>query len=436
MMVDAGTPGRPHRMNLLDLLNPYPCGGSLCVYNEVGIGYYDGATPNEDGLTSLITEDFGARSTTPYLLGVIYNDRNNNNLYDIGEGIGGVTITLSTGSYYAISSSSGSYAIPIPMSGTITVTASGPGFGPIIKSVTLNGINIKLDFTSQFSSQTSFQLTTQTSLQSITQTTSATTQTQSTTQTLLGPITFQLTPSSFPPGTTPGIIAACGSIFVNGQSSSGCGSNFTATANLPVPSTGWQFNHWMWSGSVTCSSYSANPTSCSASDSAGSLMAVYSAQITVLTNPASSALISWGSCSNPGQGNGSSFFSTSYGTSSVTACYIPYEYAFSNWNCSGGLACSELNNPTAVALTGPGTITLNLQVQPVNASSTTSSVTTLPSFTSNTSTVASSSTLEVTTTTYSTVEFGFDHTVMVGMLFVAALIIVRRKSSLSRAKLR
>ena len=152
MMVDSGTPGRPHRVNLLDLINPYPCGYPPCVYSEVGIGYFGGAIPNGMGLTSLITEDFGAASATPFLLGVVYNDRNSNSFYDIGEGLAGVTITTNAGSYYAVSSTSGGYAIPVGSSGSISVTASGPSFGPITKTVTLTGTNVKLDFTTQASS--------------------------------------------------------------------------------------------------------------------------------------------------------------------------------------------------------------------------------------------------------------------------------------------
>jgi hypothetical protein len=148
MMVDAGTTGRPHRVNLLDLITPYPCGDPPCVYSEVGIGYYAKATPNGIGLSSLITEDFGADpSTTSFLLGVVYNDRNNNKFYDIGEGIAGVTIRPSSGTYYAVSSTSGGYAIPTSASGTITVTASGFGFATITRGVTLTGTNMKLDFT-------------------------------------------------------------------------------------------------------------------------------------------------------------------------------------------------------------------------------------------------------------------------------------------------
>ena len=388
MMVDSGTPGRPHRVNLLDLSNPYPCGNPPCVYSEIGIGYYGAATPNGIGLSSLITEDFGtAASTGPFLLGVVYNDKNNNNFYEVGEGIAGVTITTSTGGYYAVSSSAGGYAIPISTSGAITVTASGPDFSPITKTVTLQGTNVKLDFTSQTATPTSSQSMTKTSPVSI---------------------MFQSTPSSFDGSTTPATITACGNIFSNGQSTSNCGSSFTATANLPASATGWQFNHWTWTGGLTCSSNFANPLNCSVSASSGSLTAVYGAQITVATNPASSALISWGSCSAPREGNGVSFFSTAYGSTIVSICYVPPGYTLSSWSCSGGLACSGSSNTTMVTFTGPGAITLNLRAQ---------TQTTLTM-----STVAS-------TMTYSTPEFGFDQTVIISSILAVLMIQIKRKFS-------
>jgi Cysteine-rich secretory protein family len=197
MMVDSGTSGRPHRVNLLDLINAYPCSAAPCVYYEIGIGYYAGATSNSIG-SDFITEDFGAApSTGPLLLGVVYNDVNHNNFYDIGEGIGGVSITPSSGGYYAVSSTSGGYAIPIGTSGTITVTASGPGFGPITKTVTLTGANVKLDFTATTqvsSSSTSLQTSLQTTTPLQTSTTSSMIATSST-QTTPGQTTATSTPS-------------------------------------------------------------------------------------------------------------------------------------------------------------------------------------------------------------------------------------------------
>jgi hypothetical protein len=417
MMVDAGTSGRPHRVNLLDLINPYPCGDPPCVYSEVGIGYFGGAIPNGMGLTSLITEDFGATSAVPFLLGVVYNDRNSNSFYDIGEGIAGVTITPSAGGFYAISSSSGGYAMPIGTSGQISVTASGPGFGPITKTIALTGANVKLDFTAQASSTITFQSTIQTS-------------SQTTTQPLVQSITFQSIPSSFVGATTSGTIAACGGTYAYPQSVSSCGSTFTGIANLPTPSAGWHFDHWTWTGSVACSSNFANPVSCSASNAGGSLTAVYGAQVVFMTNPASPALMSWGSCSNPNQGNGASILSTNYGSSTVAACYVPSGYTISSWSCSGGLVCSGSNNPVAVTFVGPGTITLNLRAQTqATSTSTTSSILSSTSSAMLSSTSSLSTSTSSVTTSYSTPEFGVGQIVMVGSVLAVLVTLIRRRDS-------
>ncbi len=411
MMVDAGTPGRPHRVNLLDIF-PYPCSYPPCAYYEVGVGYYEGTTPNSIG-NAFITEDFGANPNAgPFLLGVVYNEKNSNNFYDIGEGIAGVTITPSDGSYYAVSSSAGGYAIPIGTSGTITVTASGPGFSPITKTVALTGVNVKLDFTTQASSVTSSttspQTTTQTSYQSVTQTTSTST-------------TFQISPSSFIGMTSPGTITACGSTHTNGQSATSCGNSFTATANLPTPFTGWRFDHWVWTGGIMCSSISSTSVSCTASGSGGFLMAVYGAQVTFATNPASPALIGWGSCSNQGHGNGDSLFSTGYGSVAVTACYVPSDYTLSSWSCSGGLACSGSNNPVTATFNGPGTITLNLQPQTLTSTTSTTS-----------SALSTSNSTVITSVTYSTPEFAFNQPMMITAILAVFLSLFRRKASRKR----
>jgi hypothetical protein len=442
MMVDSGTAGRLHRVNLLDIF-PYPCGDPPCAYSEVGVGYYQGPTGQ-----AFITEDFGATSYTgPFLTGVVYDDANGNNFYDVGEGIAGVTVTPSTGNYYAISTSSGGFAFPIGMSGTMTVTASGAGFGPVTKTVTLAGTNIELDFTPQDSSvATNFQLGTQTSSQpTITQTqassqsvtqvtftsmtqTSFESFTQSSTSAPLSleSVMFQSSPSTFPAATSPATITACGNTYTYSQSLTVCGMSFEATANLPTPAAGWEFDHWTWAGGVACSSNTANPTNCSAYNSGGILIAVYAAQVNVVTNPPSSALVSWVSCSNPGLGNGASFFSSIFGSGTVAACDLPPGYSFSNWICSGGLACATSADPTTVTFTGPGTITLNLQ-QTVNYTSNTtssgasvSSTSVMSGFTSTYSTV--------TTVTYPIPEFDAGLALpMITILAMAILLMSRRR---------
>src|SRR5208282_3563166 len=227
MMVDSGTPGRPHRVNLLDIF-PYPCGNPPCIYSEVGIGYLGAPTPNGEGLSSLITQDFGATGTTgPFLLGVAYNDLNGNDFYDIGEGISGVTITPNTGTYYAVSSTSGGYAIPIGTSGTITVTASGPGFGPITKTVTLTGTNIKADFT------TSSQTITTTSMQttaSSTSTVATTSPSQTATSTLNSP-SITLNPISAATGS---IIDITGSGFSTADVTCSLSGNAVGTSTCSI----------------------------------------------------------------------------------------------------------------------------------------------------------------------------------------------------------
>jgi len=55
---------------------------------------------------------------------------NGNNRYDPGEGIGGVTVTSNAGTFYAVTSQSGGYAIPVTMApGTYQVVFSGGAGG-------------------------------------------------------------------------------------------------------------------------------------------------------------------------------------------------------------------------------------------------------------------------------------------------------------------
>ncbi|MFO8083890.1 MAG: CAP domain-containing protein [Desulfobacterales bacterium] len=118
-------------------------------FEEIGIG---GLTGNFEIYNALmVTENFAQSETTPtpMLVGVVYEDYNDNELYDIGEGLQGITIIPVEGAYHAVTSDSGGYAIPIPDDdcGVLQVTASG-GFlaQPVTKHINLTGNNVKLDF--------------------------------------------------------------------------------------------------------------------------------------------------------------------------------------------------------------------------------------------------------------------------------------------------
>ena len=54
-------------------------------------------------------------------------------------------------------------------------------------------------------------------------------------QTTTFTVTFDTNPPSFPGASSAGLISACSGTFTNGQSSTGCGSSFLATANERSP---------------------------------------------------------------------------------------------------------------------------------------------------------------------------------------------------------
>lgn len=123
-------PGLGHRMNIMNFGNT--------VFREVGIGVAErtGSSADKFGKFS-ITQNFANASVTRFfLLGVAYNDVNRNGICDPGEGLAGIKVTPSVGSYYAVTTASGGYAIPFALSpGDGTVTFSG---GPLTIPKTQN----------------------------------------------------------------------------------------------------------------------------------------------------------------------------------------------------------------------------------------------------------------------------------------------------------
>lgn len=143
--IDWGTQNQidlGHRRNIMNF-----DGG---VYREIGIGV------TQNGSRLAITEDFGNRGVN-FIVGVVYKDNNSNGFYDPGEGLSGVTITPSKGTYYAVTSTSGGYAIPVQgVTGNVTVEASGGGLGTTVtKNISLQSENVKVDFTSPLPGQVS-----------------------------------------------------------------------------------------------------------------------------------------------------------------------------------------------------------------------------------------------------------------------------------------
>jgi len=112
---------------------------------EVGIGVVDGS--NGTVGPQLVTQDFGARqAVTPFITGVVYYDFNGNQFYDVGEGIGGVTVTVPGSGYYAATADCGGFAVPVTTNGNYTVSFSAPGLSLQTTAQIISNHNCKVDF--------------------------------------------------------------------------------------------------------------------------------------------------------------------------------------------------------------------------------------------------------------------------------------------------
>jgi serralysin len=126
-----------HRVNLIN-----------ASYTEIGISL----TGESNSATSVgplvVTEDLGARfGYQAQFVGVVINDLDHDHFYDVGEGLGGVTVTLRSGAatYVTTTWASGGYQIAVP-SGTYSITFSGGALtAPVTHQATLGSVNVKVD---------------------------------------------------------------------------------------------------------------------------------------------------------------------------------------------------------------------------------------------------------------------------------------------------
>jgi hypothetical protein len=124
------------------------------LFREVGIRIgYPGIVSGHDVGPWVVTQDFGRRFNqgNPFLLGVVYADNFDNDFYDTGEGLGGVTITATANNgvgaqFVTTTMSAGGWQIQVP-AGTYAVTFSGGSFGNAVtyRDVVVGSTNAKLD---------------------------------------------------------------------------------------------------------------------------------------------------------------------------------------------------------------------------------------------------------------------------------------------------
>ncbi len=114
-------------------------------FREIGIGFKVGPYQGWEG--AFATQNFARSGGKVFLTGVTMDDKDGDRTYDIGEALGGLTITAvsSTGARFATTSqSAGGYSLALDP-GTYKVTFSGGGFSSVTKSVSIGTKNVKLD---------------------------------------------------------------------------------------------------------------------------------------------------------------------------------------------------------------------------------------------------------------------------------------------------
>jgi uncharacterized protein YkwD len=127
-----------HRENILD--------GN---FREAGFGVASGDYKGSAAVTA--TEDFAHSGTLPFLTGVAFDDRNGDEFYNPGEGLGGVSVQARSGTgqiWQTTTWDAGGYEIQLP-AGAYQVTFSGGSLsGPVVKAASIGTANVMLDLES------------------------------------------------------------------------------------------------------------------------------------------------------------------------------------------------------------------------------------------------------------------------------------------------
>ena len=117
--------GRGHRLAIMSIDGDYTNVGLAAVLE----------TSSATSVGPLVVTGDYAYAATSYpdhynrfLVGTVWEDMDGNNRYDAGEGIAGVDVVPSVGSYFAVTGAAGGYAIPLPAAveaGPVAVSFSG-----------------------------------------------------------------------------------------------------------------------------------------------------------------------------------------------------------------------------------------------------------------------------------------------------------------------
>lgn len=112
-------------------------------FTEIGLGQEYGRFNNFNA--SMLTQNFASDRGDPFLLGVVFDDRDGDDFFDPGEELTDVRVAVS-GHGATRTGDGGGYEIRIDGSGTFSVTFSGGGLeGSVTRTVQIGAENVKLD---------------------------------------------------------------------------------------------------------------------------------------------------------------------------------------------------------------------------------------------------------------------------------------------------
>ena len=138
LFIDENYPNRGHRVNML---NPNHVEGG------VGIAYGDYVSSRYWPNAVASTTDFGRGESPAYLCGVIYEDKDGDAFYDVGEGLPNVTLTILERGESVYGFNAGAYSFPMMTRGTFTLEAYLCDHDArAVKMVEVGTENVKVDF--------------------------------------------------------------------------------------------------------------------------------------------------------------------------------------------------------------------------------------------------------------------------------------------------
>ncbi len=129
-----------HRKNVLSLWETF---GANFHYDEIGVGFFNPGQGGGFSWDNYWTQNFGYSGSPQrtYILGVVIDDFNNNNFYDIGEGVGNIRVDVALssneenilGTY--TTDAAGNYQIVVDTAGTYVVSFTNQATGLTVKKV-------------------------------------------------------------------------------------------------------------------------------------------------------------------------------------------------------------------------------------------------------------------------------------------------------------